>query len=62
MLITDPHVEEELLEQRRDWGGDKFDEVWDGVHVMAPLAKIEHQQLMANLSAAFFNAFADQAG
>ena len=52
-LVMDPHIEEELLEKRRAWGGDKFDEVWDGVYVMAPLANIEHMQLMANLTAAF---------
>jgi Uma2 family endonuclease len=59
-LVMDPHIEEQLLEQRRAWGADKFDEVWDGVYVMAPLANIEHQQLMSNLSAAFINAFAAQ--
>jgi Uma2 family endonuclease len=59
-LVMDPHLEEQLLENRRAWGGDKFDEVWDGVYVMAPLANIEHQQLMSNLSAAFVAAFANQ--
>jgi len=61
-LITDPQMEEQLLERRRAWGGDKFDEVWDGVYVMAPLANIEHMQLMANLTAAFVSALADQPG
>jgi Uma2 family endonuclease len=59
-LVIDPKIEEELLENRRAWGGDKFDEVWDGVYVMAPLANVEHMQLMGNLSAAFINAFAQQ--
>lgn len=59
-LVMDPQIEEELLENRRAWGGDKFDEVWDGVYVMAPLANVEHMQLMASLSAAFINAFAGQ--
>src|SRR6478672_7918751 len=59
-LVMDPHLEEQLLENRRAWGGDKFDEVWDGVYVMAPLANIEHQQLMSNLSAAFVAALANQ--
>jgi Uma2 family endonuclease len=59
-LVMDPRIEEELLEQRRAWGGDKFDEVWDGVYVMAPLANIEHQELMNNLGTAFRNAFANQ--
>jgi Uma2 family endonuclease len=59
-LVTDPKIEAELLENRRAWGGDKFDEVWDGVYVMAPLANNEHQELMINLGAAFKNAFAAQ--
>jgi hypothetical protein len=30
---------EEILERRRSWGADKFDEVWDGVyHAATPLA------------------------
>jgi len=57
-LITDPHIEKRLLEQRRACDGDKFDEVWDGVYVMAPLANIEHQQLMGGLAVAFVSACA----
>jgi Uma2 family endonuclease len=59
-LVIDPKIEEELLEQRRACRGDRFDEVWDGVYVMAPLANVEHMQLMGSLSAAFVNAFASQ--
>src|SRR2546423_8714240 len=59
-LVMDPHIEEQLLENRRAWGGDRFDEVWDGVYVMAPMANLEHQQLMINVGAAFVNAFAGQ--
>ena len=59
-LVMDPKIEEELLEHRRACDGDRFDEVWEGVYVMAPLANIEHQQLMINLGAAFVNAFASQ--
>jgi len=59
-LVMDPKIEEQLLENRRICGGDKFDEVWDGVYVMAPLANIEHQQLMSSLGAAFVNAFVAQ--
>src|SRR5438105_3653139 len=57
-LVMDPHIEEELLEKRRAWGGDKFDEVWDGVYVMSPLANNEHMELMTSLAAAIRNAFA----
>jgi len=59
-LVTDPYIEEELLERRRACRGDRFDEVWDGVYVMAPLANVEHMQLMGSLSAAFISAFAKQ--
>lgn len=58
-LVMDPKIVEELLENRRAWGGDKFDEVWEGVYVMSPLPNIEHQQLVSKLTAAFENAFAD---
>src|SRR4051794_1448928 len=57
-LVMDPKIEEKLLANRRAWGGDKFDEVWDGVYVMSPLANNEHTELMTNLAAAFRNAFA----
>jgi Uma2 family endonuclease len=59
-LIIDPGVEQKLLERRRLSGGDRFDEVWDGVYIMAPLANIEHQELVANIATALRNAFADQ--
>jgi Uma2 family endonuclease len=49
-----------MLERRRLSGGDRFDEVWDGVYIMAPLANIEHQELVANIVTALRNAFADQ--
>jgi Uma2 family endonuclease len=56
----DPHIEEELLAKRRAWGGDRFDEVWEGVYVMSPWANNEHMQLMAKLVAAIQTAMADQ--
>ena len=51
-LVMDPQIEEELLADRRARRADRFDEVWDGVYVMAPLANNEHQELMINLAAA----------
>jgi hypothetical protein len=32
MLIENPRLEEELKEQRKAWGADQHDEVWEGVH------------------------------
>lgn len=52
-LITDPELERELIAQRQAWGADKFDEVWDGVYVMSPLANNEHQDLVGQLDTIF---------
>ena len=51
LLIDDPKLEARLLKRRRLMGGDRYDEVWDGVYVMSPLANDEHQQLVTDLSA-----------
>ena len=56
-LVMDPQIEEELLEHRRACGGDKFDEVWEGVYVMAPLANVEHQAVVGGLQTAIGGAF-----
>jgi Uma2 family endonuclease len=61
-LVMDPEIEEQLLEKRRAWGGDKFDEVWDGVYVMAPMANTEHQAIISGLTIAIGNALADVSG
>ncbi len=50
MLITDPVLQEQLLAQRRTWGGDHHDELWEGVYVMAPLPNNEHQELVLRIS------------
>ena len=48
-LINNPELEEELIAQRRSRGIDQFDEVWDGVYVMAPIANNEHQTIQGKL-------------
>lgn len=48
-FITDPNLEERLINQRQADGTDKYDEVWEGVYVMAPLANNEHQDLVDEL-------------
>jgi Uma2 family endonuclease len=58
-LVIDPRLEEQLLEQRRAQGGDKFDEVWDGVYIMAPMANVEHQAVVSGLTIAIGSALAD---
>ncbi len=40
-----------LIQKRRRFGADRFDEVWDGVYVMSPEADNEHQLLGFELAA-----------
>ena len=49
-LITDPQLEEDLIAQRQARGADKFDEVWEGVYIMSPMANDEHQFLVKELT------------
>jgi Uma2 family endonuclease len=57
-LVTDPRLEQRIIEERRANGGDRFDEVWDGVYVMSPLANNEHQGLASGLTFAFHGVIA----
>lgn len=50
-LILDADFEAQAIAQRRALGLDRYDEVWDGVYVMAPLANNEHQRVATKLSA-----------
>jgi hypothetical protein len=45
VLVLDPIEQRRLKRERRLSGADRFDEVWDGVYVMAPIANNEHQYL-----------------
>jgi Uma2 family endonuclease len=47
VLIRDPLIEEELLAERRARGLDRWDEIWEGVYVMAPYPNNEHQVIQA---------------
>jgi hypothetical protein len=49
-LIRDRDIERRLIARRRRLGLDKFDEVWNGMYVMAPLANNEHQDVVGGLS------------
>jgi Uma2 family endonuclease len=55
LLVNDAGLEEELIADRRARGIDGFDEVWDGVYVMAPLANDEHQEIVAGFVALLVN-------
>jgi Uma2 family endonuclease len=49
MVILDPSLRKALIRKRRLTGADRFDEVWNGVYVMSPLADNVHQQLAFEL-------------
>ncbi len=48
-LICDPEQVEALIRRRREMGGDRYDEVWDGLYIMSPAASPEHQSIIARL-------------
>jgi len=43
MVSVEPGELRRIIRQRQQSGGDRYDEVWDGVYVMSPLADNEHQ-------------------
>ena len=55
MLIDNPKLEAKLLKKRRLSGGDRYDEVWNGVYIMSPLANDEHQRLVTDFATIFGN-------
>ena len=52
LVIQDETLSAELIAQRRASGQDKYDEIGDGVYVMAPMADNEHQDLVNAFSTA----------
>jgi hypothetical protein len=51
-VIADGESFRRMIAWRRETGADRWDEVWDGVYVMSPLADNEHQEigtLIANI-------------
>lgn len=44
-LLLDVELERHLIRRRRRTGTDRFDEVWNGVYVMSPMADAQHQGL-----------------
>lgn len=56
LTVDPPPAElEALLERRRKAGADIFDEIWDGVLHMAPMAHSRHGAVQAQLLAQLFN-------
>lgn len=50
LMVLDPVFEEQLKAERHTSGAHRYDEVWEGVYMMAPLANIEHQAIQARLT------------
>lgn len=44
-VINDPGLQKRLIAHRRRTGADRYDEVWEGVYMMSPLANDEHQEI-----------------
>ena len=53
IIIQDRDVAREFLQQRRESGNDRWDEVWDGVYILMPNPNVEHQGIATNLAAIF---------
>jgi len=49
ILVSDPSLEQRLLAEREAAGADRYDEVWEGLYMMAPMPNDEHQYLVARL-------------
>jgi Uma2 family endonuclease len=52
-MILDPFLEERIRSERRNSDLGRYDEVWDGVLVVAPLPNNDHQQIVMELCLAF---------
>jgi Uma2 family endonuclease len=50
-VILDRGLADRLREERAAAGADRWDEVWEGTYMMAPLPNIEHQQIANRLGA-----------
>src|SRR4051812_42514414 len=56
LMVLDPEIEEKLKAEREASGSDRYDEVWEGVYMMAPLANNEHGDIQGRLASALRNA------
>ena len=53
LMVLERDLEEQMKAQREASGADRFDEVWEGVYMMAPLADDEHQDFQILLGVVF---------
>jgi Uma2 family endonuclease len=52
-VVMDREVAERIRQERAAVGLDRWDEVWEGTYMMAPLPNPEHQQIALRLGAIF---------
>jgi Uma2 family endonuclease len=57
LVVLDPSMEKRLKAEREASGADRYDEVWEGVYMMAPFPNNEHQDLQFDLATAIRSAF-----
>jgi Uma2 family endonuclease len=50
VYLTDPDLEDRLKAERAATGADRYDEVWEGITFMPPLANNEHQSMRIELA------------
>ncbi len=50
-MIHDTELERRLRRERAVCGADRYDEVWEGVYMMAPMPNDEHQMLVNAMAA-----------
>jgi Uma2 family endonuclease len=53
VLILDPFLEQRIRTERDDPNVNRYDEVWQGVLVVAPLPNDDHQEIVLDLGSAF---------
>ena len=52
-MITDRELEKRLQSERAATGADRYDEVWEGTYLKAPMPNDEHQEIVSRLVSVF---------
>jgi Uma2 family endonuclease len=62
VMILDPFLEQRIRAERQNTETSQYDEVWEGVLVVAPLPNNDHQWVVMNLAYAFLSVVNSNAG
>ncbi|MEO6811307.1 MAG: Uma2 family endonuclease, partial [Isosphaeraceae bacterium] len=54
VVVLDPIEVQDYLQRRETSDASQYDEVWDGVTIVSPIANDEHQEIATRLSGVFF--------